>query len=72
MRSDHLLEVYLFPEKSVVSIFSFQYLCRPEKIRSPSFFHDYSLDFSDLGISAAMDEPSLKVFEGKREVSYFY
>jgi len=37
MRSDHLVEVYLFPELSVASVFSFQYLCRPEKIEYPAF-----------------------------------
>jgi len=32
MRSDQFILVCLFPKESVVSFFSFQYLCRPEKI----------------------------------------
>jgi hypothetical protein len=38
VRSNHFSEVYLFPEKSVGSFFSFQYLCRPEKIDHLRFF----------------------------------
>jgi len=32
MRSNQFSEVYLFSKKNVVSFFSFQYLCRPEKL----------------------------------------
>jgi len=38
IRSDHFTEVYLFLKKNVASFFSFQYLCRPEKLDHFRFF----------------------------------